>query len=162
MAGPDGVFVVVGLALAHFAGFMACEGSHLLSSQVCSTWRLMSRISLAAFMAGGANLRRNKKLVENLLIPIVPPPLPPRACVYLSGLAELLCGVVLIMPGYEQLGAGGIVLLLLAVFPANVYHACSAHAHKLTRIGPPAVYWRLPIQGLFIGWARWHMTSSII
>ena len=26
-----------------------------------------------------------------------------------------------------------------------------------TRIGPPAVYLRLPIQALFAAWARWHV-----
>ena len=47
-------------------------------------------------------------------------------------------------------------LLLLGVFPANVYHAVSKKAQRETRIGPPVVYVRLLIQGLFFAWARWH------
>ena len=159
MAGPEGFLIVVALSALHCLGFLLCDTAGVLGAEVCSYWRLTSRVCLAAFMVGGARLRMDEKLVKNLLLPIVPPPLPPRACVYLSGLAELLGGVLLLLPACEQLGATLIVVLLIGVFPANLYHAFSLRAQRLTRIGPPVVYARLPIQGLFIGWARWHMVG---
>ena len=157
MAAPQGFFIVVTLAVLHCLGFVLCEAG-VLGESSCAYWRLASRVCLAVFMFGGATMRLNPKTVKHLLVPIVPPPLPAHACVYLSGVAEAVGGAILLLPGCERLGAMIIVALLVSVFPANVYHATSAHAQKLTRIGPPAVYWRLPIQGLFLGWARWHMT----
>ena len=107
-------------------------------------------------MLSAARLRLDEKLVNNLLIPIVPPPLPARACVYLSGILEAVFGVLLVMPTLERPAAWLIVALLVAVFPANLWHAVSPRAHKATRIGPPLTYVRVPIQFLFLGWAWWH------
>lgn len=118
---------------------------------------MLSRMCLSAFMLGAANIRRNKNIVEKLLVPIVPPPLPPYVCIYGSGLIELGGGVLLAMPGCEHDGAALIMLLLIAVFPANIYHAMSREAHARTGVGPPLVYWRLLIQFLWLAWATWHL-----
>ena len=155
--GPANFFVVVALSVLHCLGFLLCEITSTLSGDICFYWRMASRVCLAAFMFGGAALRMNKKLVKHLLVPIVPPPLPAHACVYVSGIAELVGGIVLLLPRFERMGASIIMLLLISVFPANIYHAVSKQAQKLTRIGPPAVYVRVPIQFLFCGWARWHL-----
>lgn len=83
---------------------------------------------------------------------IVPPPLPARACVLLSGVFEILGGVgLLIRP---RPAAYGLIALLIAVFPANIYQAVSgAKLH-----GFPAQPWqgwaRLPLQGVLI-WLVW-------
>ena len=60
-------------------------------------------------------------------VQIVPPVLPaPLVLVYLSGLAEVAVGIGLLYPPTRQLAAWGTILLLLAVFPANVYMATAA------------------------------------
>ena len=48
----------------------------------------------------------------------------------------------------------GLILLLLAVFPANIYLAQTNGAAMNTT---PLIAWgRLPIQFIFIGLAYWH------
>jgi uncharacterized membrane protein len=55
---------------------------------------------------------------------IVPPGLPaPEALVYLSGAAEIGLGLLLLPRRTRRLAAWGLVALLAAVFPANVYMA---------------------------------------
>jgi uncharacterized membrane protein len=155
---PEGFIALVAVALLHCAGGVACEDAAWLESthSACTYWRYASRATLAYFMIAASLLRRNTKMVNNLLIPIVPPPLPARACVYLSGIFEAMCGVLLLVPSMERQAAWLIIALLAAVFPANIYHALSRTAQKATRIGPPACYVRVPIQFVFLGWARWH------
>ncbi len=73
---------------------------------------------------------------------------------YLSGAAEIILGLLLLSPAHSNMAAWGIILLLLAVFPANVYHLTSAVP------GGPLPIWglwlRLPFQAVFILWAWWH------
>lgn len=156
--GPAGFVYIVLLAAMHSMGSLLCEDAALLDRDMspCPQWRVASRCCLAFFMIAAAGLRRDTRMVERLLVPIVPPPLPPRLCVYASGVAEALAGICLLLPGWEGRAANFICLLLIGVFPANVYHALSKKAQRETRIGPPAVYLRLPIQALFFVWARWH------
>jgi uncharacterized membrane protein len=132
----------------------------------------LSLLLLALFMFGGANLRRNKRLVDNMLVKIVPPPLPPYVCVYVSGICEFVCGLLisynLIYPseavfGFNNVGGNSVVLLLWAVFPANIYHAVSKTAQIDTKIKTPIVlYIRIIIQFLFLGWAGWHADLSVL
>lgn len=93
---------------------------------------------------------------------IIPPVLPyPLALVYLSGLAEIVLGVGVVMPHTQRLAAWGLILLLIAVFPANVYMA----THDVVITGGPnwvntpsdaATWARLPFQAVFILWAWWY------
>ena len=97
-------------------------------------------------------------VVGNLFAQIVPPPLPPLATVYASGVAEIALGVLVALPRTRRLAAWGLVLLLVAVFPANVYMATSG----VTIEGLPswmhqpsaAARWaRLPFQIVLVAWA---------
>jgi hypothetical protein len=57
---------------------------------------------------------------------IVPPALPaPSLLVVLSGIAEILGGFGLLVPFARRMAAWGLVLLIFAVFPANIYIAVS-------------------------------------
>ncbi|PMD99562.1 DoxX family protein [Siphonobacter sp. BAB-5405] len=82
---------------------------------------------------------------------IMPPSIPaPLTMVYLSGVAELVLGLALLVPSLRTWAAWGIILLLIAVFPANWYMATSG---KFTNI-PAWILWaRLPLQGVLIYWA---------
>lgn len=90
---------------------------------------------------------------------IVPPQLPrPTALVYLSGVAEIVLGIGVLFERTRRLSAWGIVALLIAVFPANVYMATDDVAPELVpdrfadaaRIG---AWLRLPLQAVLVGWA---------
>ena len=55
------------------------------------------------------------------------------------------------------MAAWGIVALLIAVFPANVY----LYQHQDILPASPSVHLlRLPLQGVFILWAYWHTRSA--
>jgi uncharacterized membrane protein len=89
---------------------------------------------------------------------IVPPPLPPALMVQLSGVAEIAGGIGVLLPATRRLSGWGIVALLLAVFPANVYMAMNPDKtlpRKVRQRVPTWALWaRLPIQPLLIWWAR--------
>ena len=100
-------------------------------------------------------------VVPELYVQIVPPVLPaPLVLVYLSGLAEVAVGIGLLYPPTRQLAAWGTILLLLSVFPANVYMATSGVAVESAAVDadPSAVvrWLRLPLQGVLVGWAWWY------
>ena len=84
---------------------------------------------------------------------IVPPALPaPRLLVLLSGAAEVAGGLGLLLPATRRLAGWGLLVLLVAVFPANVYMVGLAGQLHI----PAWVLWaRLPLQPLLL-WAVWR------
>lgn len=85
----------------------------------------------------------------------VPPALPaPYTLVYLSGALEILGGLGL-LTRYRRLAAWGLVLLLAAVYPANLYMALEPERAGADGI-PRALLWlRLPLQFLLAAWLLW-------
>lgn len=87
---------------------------------------------------------------------IVPPWLPsPRTLVYVSGVFEVLGAVGILVPFSRVIAGWGLVALLLAVFPANIYMATAG-----IKFGdfPPENWmsWaRLPLQFVLIGAIVW-------
>jgi uncharacterized membrane protein len=86
---------------------------------------------------------------------IVPPYLPsPRALVFISGVAEVLGGIGLLVPAVRIWAGVGLILLLVAVFPANLYMA--EQAEKFRQLAPAWALWaRLPVQGVLIALVAW-------
>jgi len=82
---------------------------------------------------------------------IMPPFIPfPMLMIYISGVAESALGIGLFVEKTRRLSAWGIIALLIAVFPANIY----AYYADINLGAPLWVnLFRLPIQGLFIWWA---------
>tara|TARA_B100000424_G_scaffold201818_1_gene158892 strand:- start:1632 stop:1964 length:333 start_codon:yes stop_codon:yes gene_type:complete len=86
---------------------------------------------------------------------IVPPYLPYKIeLVYISGLLEVILGFMLLIPKTRFYAGWGLIVLLIAVYPANIYLAqTNGEAMNTT----PLVAWgRLPFQFIFIGLAYWH------
>jgi uncharacterized membrane protein len=87
---------------------------------------------------------------------MMPPFLPfPLLLIYVSGFFEILGGMGLIIPKTKRAAAFGLVLLLIAVFPANIYVALNN-----TQLGGYMNYqlyqWvRLPLQIALILWVLW-------
>jgi uncharacterized membrane protein len=84
--------------------------------------RAASPYLLAALLAGAG---ATHFLVPGPYDAIVPPVLPgePRAWTYGSGVAELLVAAAVAAPRTRRTGATAAAVLLVAVFPANVYMA---------------------------------------
>lgn len=90
---------------------------------------------------------------------IMPPYLPwPFALVYLSGFFEIAGGLLLLIPRLTRIGAWGLVVLLIAVFPANIHMAFN---HELfPEYHPVALWLRLPFQIVLIAWCYWYTLPS--
>ncbi|NOK20456.1 DoxX family protein [Corallococcus carmarthensis] len=97
----------------------------------------------------------NHFLKPRMYMRIMPPSLPrPRELVLVSGVAEVLLGIFLLVPATTRLAAWGLVALFVAVFPANLYMA--QHPEHFRKI-PRALLWlRLPLQAVLILWALWY------
>ena len=84
--------------------------------------------------------------------PMVPPYLPwPHLLVVISGIAEIILGVLLPIPRTSRLAAFGLIALLIAVFPANIHMAL--HPQLFPQFHPIALWIRLPLQLVLIAWA---------
>jgi uncharacterized membrane protein len=93
-------------------------------------------------------------------VSIMPPYLPWHLeLVYLSGVAEIVCGVVLYIPRTRVLGAWLTIALLIAVFPANIHTA--VNPELFDTIPRWSHYVRLPIQGLLVLWAYWYTRPGL-
>lgn len=85
------------------------------------------------------------------MVAMMPPVVPlPGAVVIVTGLVEVaFAGLLVLRPGH-RLG-WAILLFLLAVLPANVWSALSESG--LGGHGASYLWFRIPLQALFIGWA---------
>jgi uncharacterized membrane protein len=90
--------------------------------------------------------------------PMMPPYLPWHAfLIYLSGLAELGLGIAVLIPSIRPLAAWGIILLLIAIFPANIHIAMHNVPVFGATEGAGIGNWiRLPFQAVLIAWAWWY------
>ncbi|TGE26607.1 DoxX family protein [Hymenobacter metallicola] len=82
---------------------------------------------------------------------IMPPYLPwHRELVWLSGAAEVALGILLLPYRTRRWAAWGLIVLLVAVFPANVYMAQASGAGL--GVAPWLAWARLPLQAALIWW----------
>jgi uncharacterized membrane protein len=75
----------------------------------------------------------------------------PRVLVLVSGAAEIAGGIGVMIPVTRRAAAWGLVLLLIAVLPANVWMA--QHSENFAEIPHWALWARLPLQLPLIWWA---------
>ncbi|WP_394830096.1 DoxX family protein [Pendulispora rubella] len=126
------------------------------ASDVLAAAKPWFKILLAVGMVGIGILHfaRPKPFIR-----IVPTWLPnPRALVLVSGFFEIAGGVGLLLPFTQRLAAWGLIVLYVAVFPANVHMAVHRISLDPKRPIPPYLLWlRLPFQLLFIAWAWWFV-----
>jgi uncharacterized membrane protein len=113
------------------------------------------RLLAAFFIAAGVNHFVNPGFYEA----IVPPSMKQekRRIVQISGVAELAGGLGVLIPSTRRLSGIGLVALLAAVFPANLYMAREPEDFK--KLPRWALYARLPLQPLMMVWA-WRATRS--
>jgi uncharacterized membrane protein len=110
-------------------------------------------------MAGAMHFAR-----PDFYVPMMPPYLPAHVpLIYLSGLAELVLGLAVLVPATREIAAWGLILLLIAIFPANIHIAL----HDVPVFGAKhgAGVWnfvRLPVQGLLIAWAWWYTRPAAV
>ena len=114
-------------------------------------FKVVLRVLFAAFFViAGVTHFTNR----DFFLSIVPPYLPsPEMLVYVSGVAEIVLGVMLLVPATTRIAAWGLIALLVAVFPANIHMAMNPHRYPDTPLA--ALLIRLPLQGVLIALAYW-------
>jgi uncharacterized membrane protein len=94
---------------------------------------------------------------------VMPPYIPRhREAVAVSAVAEILGGLAVVPPRTRPLARWWLLVLLVAVFPANIYMATNPddiEGLDLRRIPRWALWARLPVQPLIMLWV-WQATVS--
>ena len=114
--------------------------------------KLILRAVFAVFFVGaGVNHFLKTDFYLRMMPPYVPMPL---TMVQISGVAEIVLGVLLLVPHTTAMAAWGLIALLVAVFPANLQMAL--HPETFPEFQPTALWLRLPLQVVMIAWAFWY------
>jgi uncharacterized membrane protein len=121
-----------------------------------SDWTGALRVALGAMFVFTAMSHFHPRTRPDL-IRIVPPGLPtPELLVSATGVLEFIGAIGLLLPQARAAAAYGLIALLVAMFPANVY-AARAELVVAGRRASPLV-WRLPLQLFWIS-ALWWVGS---
>jgi len=92
-----------------------------------------------------------------MYVAMIPPALPaPHLLVWLSGVAEIACGVGLLCVRTRRLAAWATLVLLVAILPANVYEA-QRGSTMAAKLGLASWYdvVRVPFQLVYVAWVAW-------
>jgi uncharacterized membrane protein len=90
---------------------------------------------------------------------MMPPYIPAHeAMVALSGVVEIVLGLLLLVPRTRVVAAWAIIAMLVAFLPVHVHMLVSS---DLFPDVPVALLWlRFPMQGLLILWAWWYTREA--
>ena len=109
---------------------------------------------LTVFLVGAG---ANHFIATPTYLGMMPAALPaPLALVYISGVAEILCGLGLILPATRRFAAWSTIALFIAILPANVNMAINHLPLGTSEIPTWALWGRLPLQLVLIAWAHWY------
>lgn len=111
---------------------------------------VMKYLLAVLFIAAGINHFVHPAFYLQMMPPYLPWHL---ALVYISGVFEIVLGALALFPRFAQLAGWGLIALLIAVFPANLYMA--QNPQLFPDISQTVLFIRLPIQLLLIWWAWW-------
>ncbi|MCX6118951.1 MAG: DoxX family protein [Proteobacteria bacterium] len=122
---------------------------------IAKLFRIVGKLLFALlFILGGVN----HFIDPNFYLKMMPEYIPMHLeMIYISGVFEILLGLGLLIPKYSRLAAFGLILLLIAVFPANLNMALNAS--QFSEIPEIGLWVRLPVQFLLIWWA-WTYTKK--
>ena len=125
---------------------------------------MLKEISVYLMSLFYVNIGIKHFLEPDWFMPIMPPYLPLHLeLIYISGGLEVLLGLMLIFKKTRFLAAWGLILLLIAVYPANIYLAFNTDVQQQMNISHFLASWvRLPLQFIFIGIAYWHSKADKI
>lgn len=113
------------------------------------TGRDWSRVGCAVFFVAAGVMHF---VIPAFYLAMMPPWVPAHALmVQVSGVAEIAGGVGLLVPALRRAAGIGLILLLLAVFPANIQMLLNARAAGSPEL---ALWLRLPLQVVFLWWVN--------
>ena len=128
--------------------------THALSTH--SGRHLFALLTLSLFFVGGGI---GHFMFSEFYVSIVPDYIPtPALMVAISGLIEIVGGFAILMPRLRKLAGIALLLLIVAVFPANVFMA--QHPERFATFAPWMLYARLPLQGVLLLWTIYAMRRA--
>ena len=97
----------------------------------------------------------------DFFVAIVPPVISwKEEAVLISGIIEIVLGILLLFNQTRKLAAWGIILLLIAGFPANIYLYLSEIPRDIIGISKNQALFRLPFQIPLMIIAYWHTKKN--
>jgi uncharacterized membrane protein len=127
--------------------------SALAITQTLSTPQKIGLVLAAVFYVVAGALHFIK---TDTYLRIMPSYIPAHlAMVWISGVCEILGGWGLLLPQTRRAAVWGLIALLIAVFPANVYMATNPVETGAVSIAPILRWGRLPLQLLLGWWLIW-------
>jgi len=112
---------------------------------------LMGKIAMAIMLlfTGSSHFFKTPEMVQ-----MMPDFLPYKIqLVYFTGALELAFGIVLLLPRYAKWTIIALIFFFLAILPANIIGSFKKVHLGGMENGPSYLYFRIPLQFLFIGWA---------
>lgn len=135
-----------------FTSWLAFRGIGALGLAAFATWQHSACYALAVMFVftGIAHFNKMKHDLARMVPAILPQPM---LLVYFTGILEFMGVAGLLLPRFRSLTGICLILLLIALFPANV----NAAMKGTTLRGKPAtpLWLRAPMQLLFIGLLWW-------
>jgi uncharacterized membrane protein len=110
--------------------------------------KLSLYIMIVLYITAGLNHFINPEFYMRIMPPWVPYP---EEMIFISGVCEVLFALLLAIPITRRAGAWCIILLLLAVFPANIQMLLNYRNENNPLLWIAIA--RLPLQIVLIGWA---------
>ena len=109
-------------------------------------WHLY--VMAALYILAGLNHFRVPKIYTKIIPPLFPAP---KVLNILAGLAEIVLGILLCFPSATSYAALGIMALLIAIFPANMYMYLNDNVSL--GLSKTIRFIRLPLQIVLLYWA---------
>lgn len=145
------IVLIAATLLARLAGWLGVKP--------LQHWPAATRVGLAAMLCLTASAHFNSMRAD--LVRMVPPAIPhPELMVTFTGVCELLGAAGLLIPRTRQIASVGLILLLIAVLPANVHAARSALSLNGAPVTP--LWPRVVLQIVFILLVWWSGLRSTI
>ena len=136
----------------HFLAAFA-SGPNLVFFQRISRTQQVSLVGAAIFYVLAGSLHFIK---PGFYLRIIPPYVPWHlSMVRVTGFLEILGGLGLLIPRTRRQAAWALTVLLVAVFPANIYMATNPLEAGAGSIAPLVRWGRLAIQPLLVWWLLW-------
>ena len=107
------------------------------------------------YIAGGVNHLWHPTPYVRIMPPHYAHPL---GLVQLSGAAEILGGIGLLVPATRRISASGLIAMLLVYYDVHIFMA--THPERFAAIPAWALYARLPLQLVLIAWAAIYARRS--
>ena len=145
------VLVVLGMGTL-LARMLAMAGVATLAP-----WPASVRVGLAVMLlfTASAHFTSMRHDLANMVPRVIPHPM---AIIYFTGVCEILGGIGLLLPSTRVVAGVALIVLFLALLPANIRAANAGVTLRGKQATPLAL--RVPMQVLFIGLTFWAALAN--